>query len=108
MNTIINTPYLSPPISYPPKAPIAPVESKPEKIPTTPEVTHSESDRLKIVIEAATKVADSFILGDQRFTIYKDATGQYITRFTSLRDGKITYTPEPELLGKASRIDIKT
>lgn len=47
-------------------------------------------------LKAAAK--DLFILGDQRFTIFKDSTGQYITRFTSLRDGKVTYIPEPQLL----------
>lgn len=41
---------------------------------------------------------DVYAVSDQRFTIYKDSTGQYITRYTSLRDGKVTYIPEPSLL----------
>jgi hypothetical protein len=40
-------------------------------------------------------------VSDQKFTIYKDAAGQYITRFTSLRDGSVTYIPEPELFRSA-------
>lgn len=41
---------------------------------------------------------DVYAVSDQRFTIYKDSTGQYITRYTSLRDGKVIYIPEPSLL----------
>lgn len=48
-------------------------------------------------LERLNQAANSFALGDQRFTIYKDTTGQFITRFTSLRDGKVTYLPEPTL-----------
>lgn len=39
-----------------------------------------------------------YAVSDTRFTIYKDSTGQYITRYTSLRDGKVTYIPEPAML----------
>jgi hypothetical protein len=40
-----------------------------------------------------------FAVSDNRFTIFKDAkTGQFITRFTSLRDGAVTYVPEPNIL----------
>lgn len=41
---------------------------------------------------------DFFAVSDTTFSIYKDISGQYITRFTSLRDGSVTYIPEPELL----------
>lgn len=41
---------------------------------------------------------DVYAVSDTTFSIFKDATGQYITRFTSLRDGKVTYTPEPQLV----------
>ena len=41
-----------------------------------------------------------FVVSDQRFTIFTDATGQLITRFTSLRDGSVTYVPEPDLLAR--------
>jgi len=41
----------------------------------------------------------SYPLGDSRFTIFKDAkSGQYIVRYTSLKDGSIKQIPEPELL----------
>lgn len=49
------------------------------------------------------QAANSFAVSDQRFTIYKDTSGQYITRFTSLRDGKVTYMPEPDVLSFLNR-----
>ncbi len=42
-------------------------------------------------------IADPYIVGDQSVTFYKDATGQYITRFKSLRDGTVAYIPKPTL-----------
>lgn len=59
-----------------------------------------DQKRLETVRQAAQQVAiaNVFIVGDKRFTIFKDVTGQYITRFTSLRDGKVTYIPEPQLI----------
>lgn len=49
------------------------------------------------------RVADNFFkdvyaVSDSTFTIFKDSSGQYITRYTSLRDGKVTYIPEPQML----------
>ncbi len=41
---------------------------------------------------------ETFAVRDNRFTIFKDTSGQIITRFTSLRDGSVTYVPEPEIL----------
>jgi hypothetical protein len=41
---------------------------------------------------------DVFAVSDTTFSIYKDVSGQYITRFTSLRDGSVRYIPEPNLL----------
>lgn len=37
-------------------------------------------------------------LGNQAFTMFKDATGQVITRFRDINSGKVTYIPEPNLL----------
>lgn len=41
---------------------------------------------------------DVFVVSDTKFTIFKDTSGQYVTRFTNLRDGSVTYIPEPEIL----------
>lgn len=46
---------------------------------------------------------DVYAVSDQRFTIFKDSSGQYITRYTSLRDGRVTYIPEPDMLAYMER-----
>jgi hypothetical protein len=48
--------------------------------------------------QAALSFKNVYPLGDQEFSIFKDATGKYITRYVSLRDGKVTYMPEPTLV----------
>lgn len=58
----------------------------------------AEQARVDTVKRAAEQIANNYVLGDKTFAIFKDATGQYITRFTNLRDGKVTYIPEPNLL----------
>lgn len=58
----------------------------------------AEQKRAEAVQRAAQDIANVFVVSDKRFTIFKDTTGQYITRFTSLRDGRVTYIPEPDLL----------
>lgn len=57
----------------------------------------AQAQRLQAVQNVSQQIADTFVVSDRTFTIFKDATGQYITRFTSLRDGKVTYIPEPNL-----------
>jgi hypothetical protein len=44
------------------------------------------------------KVRDVYVVGDSRFTIFKDMQGRFITRFTSLRDGTVTYVPESDVM----------
>ena len=69
----------------------------------------AEQQRLQTVQSAAQSVADSFVVSDHTFTIFKDSTGQYITRFTSLRDGSVTYIPEPNLIklsGQTNRASV--
>lgn len=62
----------------------------------------AEQSRADAVVKAAQQIANIFVIGDQTFSIFKDATGQYITRFTNLRDGKVTYIPEPTLFKMSS------
>src|SRR5271156_619639 len=40
-------------------------------------------------------IANTHVLGTQDFTLYEDATGQLITRYTDKETGKVTYIPEP-------------
>src|SRR5689334_15953309 len=63
-------------------------------------VAHTDSelaqlpDRYREVIaQLSASLKDFYALGDTQFTIFKDASGQYITRYTSLRDGTVTYVP---------------
>lgn len=62
----------------------------------------AEAERLATIQRLARDVANVYVISDQKFTIFKDMTGQYITRFTSLRDGRVTYIPEPTLFKMAS------
>jgi hypothetical protein len=66
------------------------------------DIAAADHKRLQAVQQVAHDIANVFIVGDKRFTIFKDVTGQYITRFTSLRDGRVTYIPEPEMLRMSS------
>jgi len=58
-----------------------------------------EQRRFEQVVKAAKAYFKNvYAVSDMRFTIFKDTSGQYITRYTSLRDGKVTYIPEPAML----------
>lgn len=58
----------------------------------------AERARYEAVRQAARDIANIYVVSDRTFTIFKDVTGQYITRYYNLRDGRVTYIPEPELL----------
>ena len=62
------------------------------------EFSNAEQRRYESVEQGAQAIASSFYaVSDTRFTIFKDASGQFITRFTNLQDGSVTYFPEPEV-----------
>ena len=70
----------------------------------------AERQRFEAVQRLSQQVADIFVVSDKTFTIFKDVSGQYVTRFTSLRDGKVTYIPEPNLFrlgGESERPVVK-
>lgn len=52
----------------------------------------------QVVMAAKNFFKDVYAVSDTEFTIFKDSSGQYITRYTSLRDGRVTYIPEQKLL----------
>ncbi len=61
----------------------------------------AEQQRYEKVFRAAQSIfKDSYVVSDKSFSIFKDSSGQYVTRYTSLRDGRVTYIPEPQLLRK--------
>lgn len=61
-----------------------------------------QTQYLQALQQAALSFKNSYPLGDQQFSIFKDATGQYITRYVSLIDGSVTYVPQPVLVRPAS------
>lgn len=78
----------------------------PQTLPEPPAAAEVEIDleateqrRFERVERATTEFFNEFFaVSDTTFSIYKDASGQFITRFTSLRDGSVTFIPEPDLL----------
>lgn len=114
-NLGISLPVIKPVISVPSPAPVAaqpavpfvPIGSNDAEV-YNPEV--ADQQRLQTVQRLSQKISDVFVVSDRTFTIFKDVSGQYITRFTSLRDGKVTYIPEPNLFkigGESDSINVK-
>jgi len=61
------------------------------------DVSKTEKERLDTVIRAVSEFKNIYAVSDTTFTIFKDSTGQFVTRFTSLKDGSVTYIPEPDV-----------
>jgi len=80
------------------------VEVVKKQVEVTSDADQAESRREQALRQAAQSVARNFFaVSDSKFSIYKDGSGQYITRITSLRDGRVVYIPEPELLQQMAR-----
>jgi len=74
----------------------APAPQEPEI--KLPDANQAEQKRAEIVQRGAQAIQRNFFaVSDTKFTIFKDNSGQYITRITSLRDGRVTYIPEPKI-----------
>ncbi len=67
-----------------------------------------DAKRVETLTKAATQIADVYAAGDRRFSIFKGSTGEYIVRYTSLRDGSVTYVPEPDILSLANKHVVDT
>ncbi len=78
----------------PKQAAVQPAE-KPKEQPNL--TADRDAKRQAMVQQAAKMFKDFFPVSDVSFTIFKDSSGQFITRFTSLRDGKVTYIPEQDM-----------
>ncbi len=61
------------------------------------DVQGTEQQRLDTVVQAASQFRDVYAVSDTTFSIFKDSSGQFVTRFTSLKDGSVTYIPEPDI-----------
>jgi len=68
------------------------------KLQQVKDVQASEKDRLDTVIQASKAIQNTFVVSDSKFTIFKDSNGQFVTRFTNLADGSVTYLPEPDIV----------
>jgi hypothetical protein len=110
INTILSSAAAAPvytPAAKPAAALAAATDSLPAPAPVpylpvqpVPQASQSELDdaaRESAVREAALSFKNTYAISDQSFSIFKDASGKYITRYVSLRDGTITYVPEPTL-----------
>lgn len=77
------------------------VENKPVKIAAVDKVDIDAIDnkRSEAMLQAMRQSFRSeYAVSDSSFTIYKDSSGRFITRVTSLKDGSVSYYPEPEML----------
>lgn len=72
------------------------------QVPENTDIEAKRFEQLQRVAESLFK--DVYAVSDQTFSIFKDQTGQYITRLTSLRDGKVTYIPEPQMMQYMDRM----
>ncbi len=87
------------------------VEAQQVKIPAVDnvEIKVTEESRKKFIKNIAQRVfKDVYVVSDQSFSIFKDVTGQYITRVTNYRDGSVTYIPEQNLLKQAETMGVDT
>ena len=66
-----------------------------------------ESSRIQRVEAALESIRNSFAVSDSRFTIFRDITGDFVTRITSLRDGSVTTIPEKTLFELAAARDAR-
>lgn len=91
---VISKPEVQPQVM--PRPNTVPQMSPPEPV---KKPVDAEAVRVQEITRAASQYqADPYVVSDRTFTIYKDATGQYVVRYRSLRDGTITYVPEPAIL----------
>lgn len=84
--------------------------SQPQPAYSDAQASQLEEQRVQALKQAVTAVLPKFFypVSDVRFTIFKDLSGQLVTKFTSLVTGETSQIPEPELLqfhgGSAPRV----
>ena len=91
---VITKPEAQPQVTF--KVNPVPQVPQPEPVENT---VDAEAVRIQEITRAASQYQpDPYVVSDRTFTIFKDASGQYVVRYRSLRDGTITYVPEPAIL----------
>lgn len=91
-----NSPALPSPAKAEALAPLPAASFPGASQPTGAELEQKRYDAVQTASQNLFK--NSYAVSDTTFTIYKDGSGQYITRYINLRDGRVTYIPEPQLL----------
>lgn len=66
--------------------------------PVDVQMATAEQRRYEAIKKASQDAPNVYPLGDRTFTIFKDSSGQYVTRYYSQRTGQVSYVPEPEVL----------
>lgn len=64
----------------------------------TVDLGKAEAERLETLRRGAQQLTNAYPLGENKISIYKDGSGQYITRSVNQRTGQVTYIPEPSIL----------
>lgn len=78
-------------------------EPKPVAEQVAYDAKQTDKTRYENMEKASQMFKDVYAVSDTRFSIYKDFTGQYVTRFTNLRDGSVSYIPEPDMMAYLER-----
>ena len=89
------------PVAAPAPRPVAQAPV-PAPLPVDVQVASAEQKRFEAVKAASQSAPNVYPLGDRTFTIFKDSSGQYVTRYYSMTTGKVSYVPEPETLKQSS------
>lgn len=58
----------------------------------------SDQTRYENMKQASQMFKEVYAVSDTKFSIYKDFKGQFVTRMTNLRDGTVSYIPEPDMM----------
>lgn len=82
----------------PTKPEVAASQPKPAKEQVAYDASEAEKARFENMKQASQMFKDIYVVSDTTFSIYKDFSGQYVTRFTNLRDGSVSYIPEPDMM----------
>lgn len=67
-----------------------------EDINITPQ--QAEDARFEAIRQAAQAYVDIYAVSNVKFTIFRGANGEYITRYTNLQTGEVRQIPEQDLL----------
>jgi hypothetical protein len=97
----VNFVSAGPSIPYVPVPVSAPVPAAPQPATHSADIqvsTDTEAQRQAALEHAAAVLQkEAYPVGDSTFTIYKDYSGQFVTRYVSLVDGKVSYFPEQSI-----------